>query len=1181
MAQFDDEAPPEGYRWEYSGSGNTAVRYPVLAAPTAEPSLDRPIAPHREVAGEVPGTAPTLDQMRFELSQQPQSIVPSLPEYLANMPREIRDQAMALYETGLGTFGSMVSPVAAAATGAGKNIYDYFTQGQVNPKATDETANRAAQLFSYQPVMPSAQSLLQTMGEAPAAIMGTGQGLPPIVSGINPRALQMPRGTTGALTAGVKRDLGQFDNDVFNAQRGITPGYPTLGSEFSNAFVTPRPTVYDMLAGLEPSNIPSTASAAVKTKGGNFPTSFGNDLEVSGQIGRHLDKLLKRIDSPVLQLSNQFFNNAPASLQYQLFRTNKGMSRALTNAESILLIDEFVNTHKEQFPELKTFAELEARRDAEKAFLTNQYARYLTNEMGTGAKTDTLVRLAEQGIAVPEIAQVFDVNYPGRAADLEGPWVLPAVRNLLEANKLKGIEAVQQTATTPFGKYIESLTDEGVTPTSKKLYEDFLTLQKQLGLPTKYADTPTPFERIPEDTPIWDLPELWSNTELGLDRILNKLKTDLRTGAVKPENVKNVSMESLVRGLMNEHLQKLAAEAKELSTFPTVYQRPGSKNVWKSIVDEADDAKTVAMHKRVGDKMGICIGDADYCDRAISKKGFHDVLFGPNGEPHVAVESQPATLLRAYNTLSRKDRDMLNDETAKELGYTLQEALNDTYPGFGREDAFVEARANAYLKHFGTPLPEIYQVKGKGNATTLDPKYVEDTRDFLNSREWLPSDAKSKDFSRLNNVTIGGLVDTQYDKSLNAYAERIKHSPEELKNRFEAAKLLGRQLPGRFATDKDITEFINGPETLQYNHGALIPGLKNLSTEMTRTRTAGTGLWLVEPFETAGTYAGMQGSIYGVEVKNKDFDVVDAKNSPNNRIPIDVVIYHADGTTTEVAKGKLNPGQTTLTTDDLARFAKANGSKGLHILNVSDQSGRGGAFHNAAPEFANNLVIFDPSLVKIVKEDRVADVAPAPKVENMPGLTVYRGGNQDLDALTKRYNGVYYATEPRTASQYGEVKQYELPGNLKTFKLWSDDANKNFINDEPTLRAILKDLGKDEPDITDAATRMFISPPKNLGEVLKKYGYDSMQAHDMLFVPKANTPDTKAEGGAVRMADGGAVTDTLDKMVKSPQASNLLNLDLPNLIAAKQQLRPMKRGGKVQFSNNIDDMRYALTRRQG
>jgi hypothetical protein len=67
--------------------------------------------------------------------------------------------------------------------------------------------------------------------------------------------------------------------------------------------------------------------------------------------------------------------------------------------------------------------------------------------------------------------------------------------------------------------------------------------------------------------------------------------------------------------------------------------------------------------------------------------------------------------------------------------------------------------------------------------------------------------------------------------------------------------------------------------------------------------------------------------------------------------------------------------------------------------------------------------------------------------------------------------------------------------------------------------------------------------------------------------------------GKAPFAEGGAVTDTLDKMVKNPQASTLLNLDLPNLVAAKQQTKPLKRGGKVEFSNKLDDMRYALTRR--
>jgi hypothetical protein len=67
--------------------------------------------------------------MRFELSQQPQSVVPSLPDYLMNVPREIRDQFMALGEVGLSMFTSMISPPVGAVAGVGKNLYDYATKG--------------------------------------------------------------------------------------------------------------------------------------------------------------------------------------------------------------------------------------------------------------------------------------------------------------------------------------------------------------------------------------------------------------------------------------------------------------------------------------------------------------------------------------------------------------------------------------------------------------------------------------------------------------------------------------------------------------------------------------------------------------------------------------------------------------------------------------------------------------------------------------------------------------------------------------------------------------------------------------------------------------------------------------------------------------------------------------------
>lgn len=261
MAQ-DYEAPPPGFKWASDTSGNTSVRW-------LEPIPQDRSIPNVTPEGELIPTPPTIDQMRYELSQQ--KTPADLGDYLMNLPTEIRDQAMALSEMGAGLFGGMASQGAAALTGVGKNIYDLIAEGKIDPKATDEAANRAAQLFSYQPVMPSAQHATEVLGET------LGQ-LPPVVSGINPRAMTLPQGTLEALKAGVTRDIGQFGNDIFNAQRGITPGYSTAGSEFSRAFVSPQPSVYELLAGAQPSEIPSTVSMAVRPKGNlNFTPNIKSE----------------------------------------------------------------------------------------------------------------------------------------------------------------------------------------------------------------------------------------------------------------------------------------------------------------------------------------------------------------------------------------------------------------------------------------------------------------------------------------------------------------------------------------------------------------------------------------------------------------------------------------------------------------------------------------------------------------------------------------------------------------------------------------------------------------------------------------------------------------------------------------------------------------------------------------
>ena len=427
MAQYDDDAPPEGYRWQYFGDPSrdqASGRYPVPVETPAGEGSGRPIAPHREVAGEVPGTGPSLDQMRFELAQQqpmqdPQS--KSLRDTLMNLPLEIRDQAMALGEVGASIFGSMVSPIVGAAAGVGKNLYDYVDKGKIDPAATKDFANTAAGYASYVPTIPSAQHIMQLLGEAPAAIMGTGQGLPPIVSGINPRALQAPRGTTGALTAGVKRDVKQFDNDVFNAQRGITPGYATLGSEFSDAFVTPRPTVYEMLAGLEPSNVPSTASAAVKPKGkgtwvqelSTSPLDENGNLRTALNVPQMLD--VNRLPSDSYGILTQYMDavlaDQPATIRAGLF-SRAGLSdfkAARANPDIFKSADEYIGfvnkiieDKNSKLPDAQkkpllimpsAFKDMYA---AHNKWLEGPGLKYMMTQMGTGLKNDPLLKDIEE-----------------------------------------------------------------------------------------------------------------------------------------------------------------------------------------------------------------------------------------------------------------------------------------------------------------------------------------------------------------------------------------------------------------------------------------------------------------------------------------------------------------------------------------------------------------------------------------------------------------------------------------------------------------------------------------------------------------------------------------------------------------------------------------------------------------
>lgn len=657
MAQFNDDAPPPGYRYVYSGDpSGGGVRY-------LEPIADRSI-PQATPEGEFIPTPPSVDQMKYELSQQ--AAKKSLPEFLANLPTEIRDQAIALGETGATFLGGMVSPVAAAAAALGKNVYDYFDKGQIDPKATKDFANEAARLFSYVPVTPAGQVATEAIGEAPAYIMGTGQGLPPLVSGINPRALQTAP-VIGPLSAGVKRDISQFSNDVFNAQRGITPGYATLGSEFSNMFVTPRPTTYEMLAGIEPSRIPSTASQAVKPLGkGNTTYSLGEPLPsilnpsgMTGYIGNAwrrpatmpenlsmANNLAIDYKVEVRKLKPEFdFQSSLAEYERSLNSEGRKVYRDASTLErySQFIDDWNAKNPNDKLPTLEQFVQANA---ATNAWMQGPGKTYMERQMGTGAKYDPVLGELEKSGVDP--FYYFDRDYSADDAGRERAVLLHRLNPALNVDET---DIGKQTATTRAGKIYENMTDALINPMSVESIQRANRGEPIHGyvhgalknLPPEQLER---LNKMPPHEVIYDL-DLHMSTE-PIDVLHEKLFTELLAGRIKPENINNVSAQRLMQMIIKDEQDRLKKEQGNKQSYAG-YKQKFFDNVPASMVDKTTDSggKFIRFDKnsplsREDIIRGLCIDtkDLNHCVASGAHNTGDYKGYVPLVEPHTGKRAK-------------------------------------------------------------------------------------------------------------------------------------------------------------------------------------------------------------------------------------------------------------------------------------------------------------------------------------------------------------------------------------------------------------------------------------------------------------------------------------------------------------------------------------------------------------
>jgi hypothetical protein len=180
-------------------------------------------------------------------------------------------------------------------------------------------------------------------------------------------------------------------------------------------------------------------------------------------------------------------------------------------------------------------------------------------------------------------------------------------------------------------------------------------------------------------------------------------------------------------------------------------------------------------------------------------------------------------------------------------------------------------------------------------------------------------------------------------------------------------------------------------------HGTINPDITAFDPMSGKNARKGTGSWFSENPQLASTYAGnMGGTVMPVLIKDRKFAVVDAEGKNWARLTPDTAIYHSNRTDTPASDLINNLFHDYTTTNDIARFAKQKGDKGVRFFNIKDPGGRS-RWVDEIPETADNLTVFDPTMVR----GKFAAFDPFEK--NSPDIMKANGGKvsfaNSLDAM--------------------------------------------------------------------------------------------------------------------------------------------------------------------------------------
>lgn len=807
----------------------------------------------------VPDDAVPVDDMRHELiakSKTPQ-FIKNLEAMYQLLPGSIASRSTAqgvkpIAETAATVGSGLAAPFLGVAKGIGQNILNNTNERVDRPEL--------AEAFTYQPRTQTGQNYVESiMGALDAS------RLPPYVAHAGSFRFTPDDLRVAGKTA--VSDVRNLPMDFANARAGFQREYPTLGSTLAGGVTRAEPllekglSMYE-LGQLTPGFTP--VSEAMKPKGGNWPTSLAREglpLAEQGKIGEYFET---STIGPMKLWREQLANIPGADTDwYNFLRRNNAEDIPFADPRYLKLADTFTELMNNQarnvaqmapgadpLPTIKPLSEFSKLTDAyNKWILEGPHKKYVLSQMGTGVELDPVLKAVDEANFNP-----FEIRYPADATQdrAMAKRDIERLRERYESEKT-GYERSpnywtnpetmfnpgpefstvgELTSKTPAGQLVENAQDQMLADYSSFYHPKYADDNYKQNFPF--------LSKLKIGTPVYDILNANFLDRTGLQDIKKHLLDKVVSGEISPEKLSSVSVESVVRDMINQKQDALkkAQRSKDLyidwrkknhETLPADIRFTNEEGIPTgdkmmvfdaTMANENPDLVIRNLSQDTKD-LNHCVGScghgtAEYPNRhvpmvephtGITPKG-SDSSYGPNyvrriqnGDIQIASLRGPDGEAKATLELRPERKKLDNWDKDNQIQRWLEKNAPDyfeEYGGlrshFGLEPAIKNAmekypELTAFINSLESNNKfQVAQIKGEGNGK-LKPEDAELVKRWLNNKGSLVKDNRISDLDNLPGVI--DLRNTQPHEIADIY--QTIH-PDKLDNFFK--ELIDKKLEG-------------------------------------------------------------------------------------------------------------------------------------------------------------------------------------------------------------------------------------------------------------------------------------------------------------------------------------------------------------------------------------------------